>query len=64
MITTNERMALLAFIVLYSLGWLFFGQDIGQQGIWQSERGKLLAAAPALFCLIWIIAAPEQTTDS
>ena len=57
MITKQERIGLAIFTGAYTLAWLIFGQ-----GVALGEVGQLVAAFPAMFCFVWIIAAPE--TDS
>ena len=59
MITTNERIGLSLFTLVYSLGWMVFSQ-----GVELSEVGKLVASAPALYCFIWIIVAPGQLEET
>jgi hypothetical protein len=58
MITKQERSGLAFFSGAYILAWLIFGQ-----GVALGEVGKLLAAFPVLFCVIWIIAAPEKRAE-
>ena len=59
MITKQERIGLAIFTGAYTLAWLIFGQ-----GVALGEVGQLVAAFPAMFCFVWIIAAPEKTTDN
>ena len=58
MITKQERIGLAVFSGVYTLAWLFFGQ-----GIELGEVGNLLAAFPAMFCMVWVITAQEKPAE-